>query len=106
MGETQANDVAFDIDGDVEEDPDALDSDEEELLNEELGIDVDESESRSFKFILHIHAQGDLDSTYARGPSILPASQRQTNACISASADWASTSRRCHKRRGNFIDYT
>ncbi|KAJ3895464.1 P-loop containing nucleoside triphosphate hydrolase protein [Lentinula edodes] len=45
LGETQANDVAFDVDGDVEEDPDALDSDEEELLNEELGIDVDESET-------------------------------------------------------------
>ncbi|KAJ3854045.1 P-loop containing nucleoside triphosphate hydrolase protein [Lentinula lateritia] len=44
-GETQTNDVAFDVDDNVEEDPDALDSDEEEVLNEELGIDVDECET-------------------------------------------------------------
>ncbi|KAJ4482133.1 P-loop containing nucleoside triphosphate hydrolase protein [Lentinula aciculospora] len=45
LGEKQADDVAFDVDGDEEEDPDALDSDEEGILNEELGIDVDESET-------------------------------------------------------------
>ncbi|KIK69520.1 hypothetical protein GYMLUDRAFT_33890 [Collybiopsis luxurians FD-317 M1] len=45
LGDTQIDDVADDVDGSIEEDPDALDSDEEEALNEELGIDVDESET-------------------------------------------------------------
>ncbi|KAF9077697.1 P-loop containing nucleoside triphosphate hydrolase protein [Rhodocollybia butyracea] len=45
LGEGQVDDMAFDVDANMEEDPDALDSDEEEALNEELGIDLDETET-------------------------------------------------------------
>ncbi|KAF5385658.1 hypothetical protein D9757_005460 [Collybiopsis confluens] len=45
LGDANDDDVASDVDGDMEEDPDALDSDEEEALDEELGIDVVETDT-------------------------------------------------------------
>ncbi|KAK7469227.1 putative ATP-dependent RNA helicase DHR1 [Stygiomarasmius scandens] len=45
LGNADDQDIVFDVDDGMEEDPDALDSDEEEKLDEELGIDVDETET-------------------------------------------------------------
>ena len=41
LGEERRDDLAFDVDGNVDEDPEALESDDERTLDDELGIDSD-----------------------------------------------------------------
>jgi hypothetical protein len=48
LGNTQGADLAFDVDGDLaDEDPEALDSDDDRRVDEELGIEADGCESTS-----------------------------------------------------------
>lgn len=54
LGDARPDDLAFDVDEDMDEqDADALDSDDEQELNEELGLDPDEIGGRFYQICLY-----------------------------------------------------
>jgi hypothetical protein len=75
------NDLAFDVDeGMVDEDPDALDSDNERAdEDEELGIDIYETESKPKQILVigsHIGCSNIYFRSYAYRASVFPFAQR------------------------------
>lgn len=79
LGEAYPGDLAFDVDVGVIDDPDALDSNDEDGLNEELGLEDDGFDGKTTS----LYKICDLlltFSSYACGSSILSASERKTDA--------------------------
>lgn len=69
------------MDGDLaEEDPDGLDSDDEDGVNAELGIDIEEFDGNFSDILIFDKLNQHGYSPNARRPSVLALAERETNA--------------------------
>jgi hypothetical protein len=75
--------LALDVDGDLaEEDPEGLDSDDEDGVNAELGIDIEECDGNFFDVLIFDKLKQHGSSPNARRTSILALAERETNASL------------------------
>ena len=103
LGEQDA--LALDVDGEigvVDDDPEALESDDEE--DEQLGIDMEESDGMSQLLFVRSNYT-EFISAHAHCSAICAASQRETDAGIQASTSRASTCCRLHQCRRNLANH-
>lgn len=100
LGNTQDDNLAFDVDDDLaDEDPEALDSDDERAVDEELGIDADETES-NFSASRRAFIMSDVRcSADACGATLFAITQRETDACVRGTSAWDSSRCRINECR-------
>ena len=89
--------LAFDVDGDVKDvntDTEALDTDDE-VDNEELGIDADESDGMLLHCLIHSRLTP-RGSSYAYCSSLCPATEREADASLSTASARSTACRYIH----------
>lgn len=104
LGIVEHNELALDVDdGLSQEDPEGLDSDDDEsAINDELGLDINETDSTYLSEHLLIVAIMDFCSSNACRPTIFSVTEREADVSVSTSAIWLSSSR-CVNQRGRDI---
>jgi hypothetical protein len=92
LGNFDQDGLAFDVDENMDqEDIEALDSDDEQNLDEELGLGEDSDGTRFSFRSLGIFLISHLCSADAYCPLVLPPTKRETDACLRATPAWLSS---------------
>lgn len=100
LGDARRDDeaLAFDVDGDI--DVEALDSDDEEAENEELGIKAEDTDGKGLIDASSV-VYSVLNSSHAYRPIVCVALQREADGGIQRAISWHSASSCGDKRRRN-----